>query len=166
VLIGGNCIGSKRGGIGSNKENEGDEIDTDTGNDDDDQDNDNAKHEHMSRPTYLINSATKFWTPSWVEINANAEVKAALKDDHSYDDDGDDDYFKNGAAIPIDGKVYMKKVSAKDKFQSQVKNLENVIAGEWTITANVLSFQTVLLWCWIWIRKSIITMTPLATANH
>jgi hypothetical protein len=65
VLIDGNRIGSKRGGIGSNKENDGDKNDMETDNDDyDDQDNDNAEHEHSSRPIYLINSATKFWTPS------------------------------------------------------------------------------------------------------
>jgi hypothetical protein len=66
VLIDGNRIGSKRGGIGSNKENDGDEndTDTDTDNDDDEQDNDNAKHEHehISSPIYPINSVTKCWT--------------------------------------------------------------------------------------------------------
>jgi hypothetical protein len=34
------------------------------------------------------------------EKDANTKVKAALKDD-----DEDDDYFKNGETIPIDGKV-------------------------------------------------------------
>jgi hypothetical protein len=63
VLIDVNRIGSKRGGIGSNKENCRDENDTDTDNIDDDQDNENAEHEHIIRPIYLINSATKFWTP-------------------------------------------------------------------------------------------------------
>jgi hypothetical protein len=46
VLIDGNRIGSKRGGIGSNEENDGDENDTDTDNDNDDQDNDNDNAEH------------------------------------------------------------------------------------------------------------------------
>jgi hypothetical protein len=63
MLIDRNHIGSKRGGIGSNKENDKDENDTDTDNDDDDQDNDNAEHEHIICPIYLINSATKLWTP-------------------------------------------------------------------------------------------------------
>jgi hypothetical protein len=46
VLIYGNCIGSKRGGIVSNKENDGDENHMDTYNDNGDQDhgNDNAKN--------------------------------------------------------------------------------------------------------------------------
>jgi hypothetical protein len=51
VLIDDNRIGRKRGGIVSNKENEGDQNDTDTDNDDDDQDNDNAEHEHIIRPS-------------------------------------------------------------------------------------------------------------------
>jgi hypothetical protein len=58
------------------------------------------------------------------EKDANAKAKAALKeDDDSYDDEEDNDYFKNGETIPIDGKVHIKKVSANDKIQAQVKNV-------------------------------------------
>jgi hypothetical protein len=58
------------------------------------------------------------------EKDANAKVEAALKDnDSSYDNDEDDEYFKNGETIPIDGKVYIKKVSANDKIRAQVKKV-------------------------------------------
>jgi hypothetical protein len=74
------------------------------------------------------------------ENDANAKVKAALKDDDdSYDDDKDDDYFKNGAAIPIDGKVYIKKFSANDKMQAQVKNVYSKARTDTSKTLSLVS---------------------------
>jgi hypothetical protein len=74
------------------------------------------------------------------EKDANAKVNAALKyDDSSHDDDEDDDYLKNGATIPIDGKVYIKKVSTKDKIQAQVKN---VYSKTRTNTSKMLSLAS------------------------
>jgi hypothetical protein len=45
VLIDVNRIGNKRGDIGSNEENDGDENDMDIDKDNDDQVNENAEHE-------------------------------------------------------------------------------------------------------------------------
>jgi hypothetical protein len=60
--------------------------------------------------------------PSALDVS-DEEKDDSYDDDDSYDNDEDDDYFKNGETIPIDGKVYIKKVSANDKIQAQVKKV-------------------------------------------